>query len=362
MIIAARRARPRRRRRRRRGVDDGRARRDRGRDRHRPARVRVLRRHLGRLDRRPRTSPPASPPRRPRRSTADDGDRDSAGARPVDGLAAAALAAARRAGAWAWPPAPRSPRWRSGWPPRAARWRAALLLPASPAGPSRPGRSAPQHRAARAALRRPPARHRGRPPQRPPRRVRQPRARPRPRRRRGRASCTVPWLFAPVTIGGREYVDGGVWSPTNLDAAPAGRDTHVLCLEPDREHPRRRQRCSRVMRSVSRTAVVGRGAGPAPPRRRGPDARPESPTCAAIMGDQLHGPRAPRAGRWRPGYRQGLAVRSRRLHGLTARSRRSRRCLGLGLTRAGGRVGQRAHVGAARPPRGCRSRRPGPSR
>jgi predicted acylesterase/phospholipase RssA len=42
----------------------------------------------------------------------------------------------------------------------------------------------------------------------------------------------VPWLFAPVTIGTREYVDGGVWSPTNLDAAPAGRDTHVLCLNP----------------------------------------------------------------------------------------------------------------------------------
>ncbi len=46
------------------------------------------------------------------------------------------------------------------------------------------------------------------------------------------ASCAVPWLFAPVTIAGREYVDGGVWSPTNLDAAPVGRDTHVLCLNP----------------------------------------------------------------------------------------------------------------------------------
>src|SRR5258705_1033 len=34
------------------------------------------------------------------------------------------------------------------------------------------------------------------------------------------ASCAVPWLFAPVEIGGREYVDGGVWSLTNLDAAP----------------------------------------------------------------------------------------------------------------------------------------------
>jgi NTE family protein len=46
------------------------------------------------------------------------------------------------------------------------------------------------------------------------------------------ASCAVPGLFAPVAIGGREYVDGGVWSPTNLDAAPAGRGSSVLCLAP----------------------------------------------------------------------------------------------------------------------------------
>jgi NTE family protein len=46
------------------------------------------------------------------------------------------------------------------------------------------------------------------------------------------ASCAVPWLFAPVTIDGREYVDGGVWSPVNLDAAPGGRGAHVLCLAP----------------------------------------------------------------------------------------------------------------------------------
>jgi NTE family protein len=46
------------------------------------------------------------------------------------------------------------------------------------------------------------------------------------------ASCSVPWIFAPVKIGGREYVDGGVWSNTNLDTAPAGRATQVLCLNP----------------------------------------------------------------------------------------------------------------------------------
>ncbi len=44
------------------------------------------------------------------------------------------------------------------------------------------------------------------------------------------ASCAVPGVFRPVTIGERVYVDGGAWSLTNLDAAPAGRDTHVLCL------------------------------------------------------------------------------------------------------------------------------------
>jgi NTE family protein len=46
------------------------------------------------------------------------------------------------------------------------------------------------------------------------------------------ASCAVPGVFAPVRIGDRDYVDGGVWSPTNLDAAPAGRGSSVLCLVP----------------------------------------------------------------------------------------------------------------------------------
>jgi NTE family protein len=46
------------------------------------------------------------------------------------------------------------------------------------------------------------------------------------------ASCSLPWIFAPVQIAGREYVDGGVWSNTNLDIAPASRATQVLCLNP----------------------------------------------------------------------------------------------------------------------------------
>jgi NTE family protein len=46
------------------------------------------------------------------------------------------------------------------------------------------------------------------------------------------ASCAVPWVFRPVTIGGREYVDGGFWSAANLDAAPVRSGDEVLCLVP----------------------------------------------------------------------------------------------------------------------------------
>lgn len=46
------------------------------------------------------------------------------------------------------------------------------------------------------------------------------------------ASCSIPWIYRPVRIGEDEYVDGAVWSPTNMDAAPAGRETHLLCLAP----------------------------------------------------------------------------------------------------------------------------------
>ncbi len=46
------------------------------------------------------------------------------------------------------------------------------------------------------------------------------------------ASCAVPGVFRPVRIGTRDYVDGGVWSPTNLDVAPVQAGSRVLCLVP----------------------------------------------------------------------------------------------------------------------------------
>ena len=69
------------------------------------------------------------------------------------------------------------------------------------------------------------------------------------------ASCAVPWLFAPVEIGGREYVDGGVWSPTNLDAAPGGRGARVLCLAPTAGPPSAGS-VAGALRAVTGTALA----------------------------------------------------------------------------------------------------------
>jgi NTE family protein len=46
------------------------------------------------------------------------------------------------------------------------------------------------------------------------------------------ASCAIPGVFRPLTANGRTYVDGGVWSPTNMDASAAGEGDRVLCLNP----------------------------------------------------------------------------------------------------------------------------------
>lgn len=119
------------------------------------------------------------------------------------------------------------------------------------------------------------------------------------------ASCTVPWLFAPVTIGGREYVDGGVWSPTNLDAAPAGHDTHVLCLNPTASLSSS-QTLLAVMRNVSRSAVSLESLVL---RRRGASVQTVAPNaeCAAAMGSNFMDSE-PRTRVLAAGYRQGLLV------------------------------------------------------
>jgi len=99
------------------------------------------------------------------------------------------------------------------------------------------------------------------------------------------ASCAVPWLFAPVEIGGREYVDGGVWSPTNLDAAPTGRGTRVLCLVPTAALGSARGALG-ALRAFSTSALVTETLAL---RARGAHVRTITPDAAsaAVMGMNL---------------------------------------------------------------------------
>jgi len=46
------------------------------------------------------------------------------------------------------------------------------------------------------------------------------------------ASCAIPGFYKPVTIAGRRYVDGGLWSTSNLDILRAEELDLVICLNP----------------------------------------------------------------------------------------------------------------------------------
>lgn len=119
------------------------------------------------------------------------------------------------------------------------------------------------------------------------------------------ASCAVPWLFAPVRIDGREYVDGGVWSPTNLDAAPAGRDTHVLCLNPTASITGSHT-LLQVARDLARSTASLESLAL---RRRGTAVKLVAPSMESVaaMGSDFMS-REPRARVLAAGYRQGVAL------------------------------------------------------
>ena len=46
------------------------------------------------------------------------------------------------------------------------------------------------------------------------------------------ASCAIPGFYHPVTIAGRRYVDGGLWSTSNLDILRGAGLDLVICLNP----------------------------------------------------------------------------------------------------------------------------------
>lgn len=71
------------------------------------------------------------------------------------------------------------------------------------------------------------------------------------------ASCAIPGFFAPVTIDGREYIDGGAHSPTNADVVAGCGFDLVLVSSPmsiDRS-AMRRPALDRVLRLTHRATL-----------------------------------------------------------------------------------------------------------
>ena len=131
------------------------------------------------------------------------------------------------------------------------------------------------------------------------------------------ASCAIPGFYRPVTIGGRRYVDGGVWSTSNLDILRDEALDLVICLNPTSSlHPPQRvepgapgrarlpPRVGARPRQRGQAAARGRHRGRADPAdRRGPRRDGRQPDGHAQPqpghrdGDRDGRPPAARAGR-----------------------------------------------------------------
>lgn len=72
------------------------------------------------------------------------------------------------------------------------------------------------------------------------------------------ASCAIPAYFAPVTVGDRRYVDGGVHSPTNADVLAGERlDLVVVCSPMSTTRGVRRLALDTPMRHAARLTLTG---------------------------------------------------------------------------------------------------------
>ena len=120
------------------------------------------------------------------------------------------------------------------------------------------------------------------------------------------ASCSIPGVFSPVRIGGREYVDGGAWSPTNMDAAPVERGRRVLCLNPTGSLRPARGALAGAIGPISRGAAAGEALAL---RHRGAQVRVINPDerSASAMGIDLMS-RSRRPAVIAAGHAQGLTL------------------------------------------------------
>ena len=107
------------------------------------------------------------------------------------------------------------------------------------------------------------------------------------------ASCAIPGFFRPVEVDGRSYVDGGVWSQTNMDRAPVEPGMRILCLNPTASLLPTREQPYGAMGIVSRSiAAVERHLL----ERRGievelvaPDVRATEAMAGRLMDGKLRG-------------------------------------------------------------------------
>ena len=106
------------------------------------------------------------------------------------------------------------------------------------------------------------------------------------------ASCAIPGVFRPVERNGHSYVDGGAWSVSNIDTAPAGKGSDVLCLNPTASLGSGRTGPMSLLGPVVRSVA---GVEAASVRRRGATVRVISPDAGSTlaMGSNLmrEGPR-----------------------------------------------------------------------
>jgi NTE family protein len=100
------------------------------------------------------------------------------------------------------------------------------------------------------------------------------------------ASCAIPGVFTPIAVDGRSYVDGGAWSPTNIDVANVRAGSRVLCLNPTGSLRASRDMPFGAFGPLSRSAAAIEAAAL---RRRGAEVTviAPDPGSAAAMGANL---------------------------------------------------------------------------
>jgi NTE family protein len=120
------------------------------------------------------------------------------------------------------------------------------------------------------------------------------------------ASCAIPGFFAPIEIGGRRYVDGGAWSPTNMDALPVERGDRVLCLNPTGSLRPGRESLAGAFGPLSRSAAASEALAL---RHRGASVQTVNPDAASAeaMGVNLMSRRR-RDAVMAAGHAQGLQL------------------------------------------------------